>query len=280
MLFMKIVFMILCAGIIGGLWEERCYGAQQAESNAPALQDNNLNAAAPYLEKHVIGCQNPAEGFQERIGDPLKAKRVLLFFTALRCPMCAHLHQKVIPDLTAFPEFKKGEFAIIIRDYPTDVPSLKAACLAWRIPERSALLRQKFFANQHEADSWAMPWEEESSLRKLLKIAQKAGLKWEELKLLAGEMKAVRADPGGEPVKSELIKQIFDKRLEDKEALGINEVPTIFLITKTGNTSASWKVEALAHSFDVRSLLDALGIASSPKEPQKSPEPASPKAGH
>lgn len=191
-----------------------------------------LGGAKDYVMKALVPKPHDSyNSFQERYGDPEKAEFVLVIYTSLTCPMCADWHTLILPKL--LEAVKQGTLAIVVREYPADPLSLRMAAVAWAVPGKASTVRHHLFAEQEQWIRFTEPNQFESYI---LEIANKVCTIPGEKEAIQKELAAVfPLTPPTElkkPSSTELMKNIFNHRLKDKEALAIDAVPTVWLLSK------------------------------------------------
>jgi protein-disulfide isomerase len=93
-------------------------------------------AERPVAEKPAIqktGVEKPVILKDHALGDD-KAKLTIIEYASLTCIHCAHFHEKVLPDFIK-KYVDTGKIKYIFRDYPLNAPAVKAAALAYCMPE-------------------------------------------------------------------------------------------------------------------------------------------------
>jgi protein-disulfide isomerase len=130
-------------------------------------------------------------------------------YASLGCPHCAHFTNDV------FPEIKKawidtGKAKLVLRDFPLDEPSLRAAMIArCAPPDRFYAFADTFFASQ---DKWAGTKDYREALARLAKLG---GMGKDEFDACLKN--------------TALENRIVEQRLIATQELDVNATPTFFV---------------------------------------------------
>jgi protein-disulfide isomerase len=152
----------------------------------------------------VLGLTNDDRIF----GNP-DAPITIIEYASLTCPHCAHFANEVLPELKK-KWIDTGKVKLVLRDYPLDEPSLRAAIVArCAPPDRFYAYVDTFFGAQ---DKWVTARDYRDALARLVKLG---GMSREEfdncLKNTALENK------------------IVETRLIASKELDVNSTPTFFI---------------------------------------------------
>lgn len=85
-----------------------------------------------------------------------EAKVIMIEYSSLTCPHCAHFHNKMLPDLQK-NYIETGKIMYIMRPYPLNEPALKASMLIDCIGEKQGAERYYTFARvlYDQQSKWA-----------------------------------------------------------------------------------------------------------------------------
>ena len=106
-----------------------------SDASKTAGQSKQNHSALKYMVSTYI--ENPAaSGLYGLVyGNPKTARVVLVVWTALTCPVCSRLHQGPLLTLKKLAN-TRGDFALILRDYPTDPISLQGSAMIWSLGKK------------------------------------------------------------------------------------------------------------------------------------------------
>lgn len=212
------------------------------DSITNTVQDISNEKKLNYINEKYIINKNKSNDFQEVYGDPKNAPNIILTFTSMACPVCAEHHNNILPELLK-KYVNSGKLAVIVRDYPADPLSLKASAVVWANhqtdPKLTLILREKLFKPEFN-------WVSNNMEDALSAIKHYAKSECSNNK----EKKAIDVSTDNE----KLMQAVFDKRVDDKKALNITEVPTIFLVIKKGEDVKNWKLEQIQNSVDLPAI--------------------------
>lgn len=167
----------------------------------------------------AISCDNP--------------KNVIIEYSSLACPHCAHYYQNVFPKIKA-ELINKCKVKYVYRDFPTTRSALKAAgvirCIATQKnkmnSEEFMRLIQMLFSSQA---SWAFSNEYEDHLKKLLSIS---GIPQDKITFCMQN--------------NDILNEVISNSFTSMKALNMSHSPSIFLNgVELKNTSYEFIVESL-----------------------------------
>ncbi len=147
-------------------------------------------------------------------GNPKTARVVLVMWTALTCPLCSRLHQGPLLALKKLAN-KRGDFALILRDYPTDPLSLVGSAMVWSLGKKPV----PDIMHRLVTHDWMNP------LSKALDAL-------EILTLQSATSGAEQANIRSAKTDEKQHKAIFASRSADQKALGLTQVPWAIILKK------------------------------------------------
>src|ERR1700676_762184 len=146
---------------------------------------------------------------QDRVLGRLEAPITIVEYASLSCPHCAHFAKEVLPQLKQ-KWIDAGKVKLLLRDFPLDEPSLRAAMVArCAAPERFYPLVEMLFETQ---EKWVVAKDWRDALEKLVRLAG-IGKK---------EFDSCIANKA-------LEDQVAQSRLTAAQQLGVNATPTFFI---------------------------------------------------
>ncbi|MBM3631866.1 MAG: hypothetical protein FJX00_02665 [Alphaproteobacteria bacterium] len=148
-------------------------------------------------------------------GNPKTARVVLIMWTALTCPLCSRLHQGPLLSLKKRAN-EKRDFALILRDYPTDPISLQGSAMVWSLGKKPV---PDIMHRLYVTHDWMNP------LNKALDAL-------EILTLNSATSPAERGKIQSAKKNETLHKTVFYSRSADQEALGLTQVPWAIFLKK------------------------------------------------
>lgn len=161
--------------------------------NAPAANTESL--LTPNGEDRVLG--KP------------EAPITIVEYASLSCPHCAHFAKEVLPKLKE-KWIDPGKAKLVLRDFPLDEPSLRAAMVArCAPPERYYPLVEMLFDTQ---EKWVVSKDWRDALEKLVRLA---GIGKKEFDSCINN--------------KTLEDQVAQSRLTAAQQLGVNATPTFFI---------------------------------------------------
>lgn len=208
---------------------------------AAPLDQVDLNKKI-YIQKTYMAPQ-----FQTVWGDPWSSTYTVLVFTSLSCDICRDFHRKIGPRLKQTVLQKRG-VAVILRDYPADGPSMNTSSSFWKYGQSDGnILVEKNFQFDNP---WKKNPKDIDHLTKnyLLSVRQKAQ---------ASDNLSPLSHVPFYDIKG-LQQIIFERRNQDKSALNIQVVPTVFVIHKKGTDTRTWTLKQLENPTDEAELNQAL----------------------
>ena len=200
-----------------------------------------------HFSSHIFN-STPQQCFQERYGDPNKASLVFVFYCALKCPDCIKCYKEILPYLKTLPSFKEGKMAFVVRDYPYNPLSLKATVLAWSVPGNISVIHEKFFEALEKNEKGILNKMDEEDV---LPIFEEIALQEAKTPEEKNRYKTALNNQA-------LLKRISECRQKDKRALGIEEVPSVFLVIKKNTDPKKWKVIKIEDMLDTKNLSDLI----------------------
>ena len=163
---------------------------------------------APVAPPQAAAQFDVEKALSERVLGKADAPVTLIEYSSLTCPHCATFHTETLPKLKA-EYIDTGKVKLILRDYPFDQASARAAMLARCVPEsRYFAFMDMLFANQ---DKWTRGNFQEN----LIQNAKLAGV--------SGDL--ATACMASEP----LLKGILTRRMEGEKMFQIDSTPTFVL---------------------------------------------------
>ena len=192
------------------------------ESKKPALSKPNSSSAVKYLVSTYI--KNPAASAPYCLvyGNPKTARVVLIVWTALSCPLCSRLHQGPLLTLKKLAN-TRGDFALILRDYPTDPISLQGSAMVWSLGEKPV---PDIMHRLYVTHDWMNPLSKALDALEILTLQSATS---------AAEQAKVRSAKTDE----NLHKTVFYSRASDQEALDLTQVPWAIVLEKQGEPVSS-----------------------------------------
>jgi hypothetical protein len=190
-------------------------------SKKPALLKPN-HKALKYLVSTYI--KNPAASAPYCLvyGNPKTARVVLVMWTALTCPLCSRLHQGPLLTLKKLAN-KRNDFALILRDYPTDPISLQGSAMVWSLGKKPV---PDIMHRLYVTHDWMNPLSKALDALEILTLqsatspAEQAKIRW------------AKTDEN-------LHKTVFYSRSSDQEALGLTQVPWAIILENQGKPVSS-----------------------------------------
>jgi protein-disulfide isomerase len=149
--------------------------------------------------------QTPPFPFQNILGNTEAAACTVVVYTSLSCDACAALHKDMGRLLKQYPRLR-----VMLRDYPTDGPSLIASLVCWCRPEKSESLRKAFYENQ---DAWVHLPDPRETLKR---IAQANGVTKEAIETCLAN--------------KSYLTQLMELKLREKALTKLEAVPLVFVI--------------------------------------------------
>ncbi len=155
-------------------------------------------------------------------GNPKTARVVLVVWTALTCPVCSRLHQGPLLTLKKLAN-TRGDFALILRDYPTDPISLQGSAMVWSLGKKPV---PDIMHRLYVTHDWMNPLNKALDALEILTL-QSATSPAEQAKI-----RSAKTD-------EKLHKTLFYSRTSDQEALGLTQVPWAIILEKQGEPISS-----------------------------------------
>jgi hypothetical protein len=183
-------------------------------------EKSNPLKSNPRALNHLVSSyiKNPAASVPYCLvyGNPKTARVVLVMWTALTCPLCSRLHQGPLLTLKTLAN-KRGDFALILRDYPTDPISLRGSAMVWSLGKKPvADIMHRLMIHD-----WMHP-------------VSKALDALEILTLKSATSPEERAKIRSAKTEEKQHKAVFYSRSSDQEALGLTQVPWAIILEKQG----------------------------------------------
>ncbi len=142
------------------------------------------------------------------LGNP-EAPITIVEYASLTCPHCAHFANDVLPEIKK-EWIDTGKAKLVLRDYPTDQASLRAAMIArCAPPERYYAFVDTFFAAQ---EKWVRAPDYREALARLTKLG---GMGQAEFDACLNN--------------TELENKIVEGRLKATQELDVTATPTFFI---------------------------------------------------
>jgi protein-disulfide isomerase len=166
--------------------------------NAPTANANTESLLAPTGQDRVLG--------------KIEAPITIVEYASLSCPHCAHFANAVLPKLKE-KWIDTGKAKLMLRDFPLDEPSLRAAMVTrCAPPERYYPLVEMLFETQ---EKWVVARDWREALEKLVRLA---GIGKKEFDACI--------------TNKALEDQVAQSRLTAAQLLGVNATPTFFINDK------------------------------------------------
>ena len=142
------------------------------------------------------------------LGNP-DAPITIVEYASLGCSHCAHFTNDVLPEIKK-AWIDTGKAKLVLRDFPLDQPSLRAAMIArCAPPDRFYAFADTFFASQ---DKWVSTKDYREALARLAKLG---GMGKDEFEACLNN--------------TNLENRIVEQRLVASQELDVNATPTFFI---------------------------------------------------
>jgi protein-disulfide isomerase len=146
----------------------------------------------------------------DRILGNRDASITIVEYASLGCPHCAHFTNDVLPEIKK-AWIDTGKAKLVLRDFPLDEPSLRAAMIArCAPPDRFYAFADTFFASQ---DKWAGGTKDYREA--LARLAKLGGMGKDEFDSCLNN--------------TTLENKIVEQRLNASQQLDVNSTPTFFI---------------------------------------------------
>jgi protein-disulfide isomerase len=149
-------------------------------------------------------------GQDDRVLGNRGAPITIVEYASLGCPHCAHFTNDVLPEIKK-AWIDTGKAKLVLRDFPLDQPSLRAAMIArCAPPDRFYAFADTFFASQ---DQWAGGTKDYREA--LARLAKFGGMGKDEFEACLNN--------------TALENRIVEQRLIASQQLDVNATPTFFI---------------------------------------------------
>src|SRR5947208_11951275 len=167
--------------------------------------------SATTLSRQLVAEAKPALQISQDdrvLGNP-DAPITIVEYASLGCPHCAHFTNDVLPEIKK-AWIDTGKVKLVLRDFPLDEPSLRAAMIArCAPPDRFYAFADTFFASQ---EKWLQARDYRDALARLAKLG---GMSREEFDSCLKN--------------TALENKIVETRLVASKELDVNSTPTFFI---------------------------------------------------
>lgn len=198
------------------------YTSTESDSKQPAGPSNPNHKAIQHLVSTYINNRAESVPYCLVYGNPKTARVVLIMWTALTCPLCSRLHQGPLLSLKKRAN-EKGDFALILRDYPTDPISLQGSAMIWSLGKKPV---PDIMHRLYVTHDWMNP------LNKALDALEILTLHSATSPAERGKIQSAKKD-------ETLHKSVFYSRSADQEALGLTQVPWAIILEKKEQYTSS-----------------------------------------
>lgn len=193
--------------------------------------------------------------FENVLGNP-EAPVVIVAYGSLSCGVCAEFHHHCVSRLLK-KYGESGQICLLLKDYPTDGPSLRASLLAWCVPDKSEALRNAFYLSQRE---WVHAGDRENSVEGAIHAFQ------ETLKKIATENGLTSQQCEDCLNNDALLTDIVAFRVEEKKLTKLTHVPLVFFVYRKKDPQGNLvtQVQCVPEAnFEELDRLTRLALASS-----------------
>lgn len=186
---------------------------------------------APSFLPHRLVEQNPPFPFEHILGNQESPACTVVVYTSLSCEACAEFHGVLEKAMDRHPQVR-----FILRDYPTDGPSLMASLMCWRQPEHSLSLRKALYQDQKDWVDAPTP----DALKGVLKVIWTKTVGEPNKNVQDKAMKACFDDKN-------YLKELMSFKMREKKLTQLETVPLVFVIDQASLHDARPIFKRLEH---------------------------------